>query len=315
MPVAFLSHAAFNGNKERGATMSRFCFFSRALAVGGVLLLSTSHGWAQVNIGRPVTSTPAAPAFQYPAGNSMGFYNSFTNQAIFPTPQFTGGFFSPNSSNPAYYNGMFNHPYGYGNYSSGTQGNPDSSANPADTRRFTPDYTGTPNPYGAFGYPNTPFYWGAGMGLGMSGYNQVISSYAGSNQPWQPTPSSYYYYRPDIAYTAMLNTMGNPPGQGSSALAMPPQTSGAASLIIRAPEGTELTVDGKSEKLTGGEHKLVSPVLKPGQAHTFHIKAAWYDDNERTLEQHITLGAGESKSLTLLPGVTKVEAPRGGTQP
>jgi uncharacterized protein (TIGR03000 family) len=224
---------------------------------------------------RPVTSTPPTPAFQFPPGSAFGFSNNFQNSQFFPAQQFRGGMFTPMNR--------------------------------------TANGTGVVSPFGAFGFPFNPFYYGAG-GYGY-GYPPVVSSVAGTvNEGWVPTgPNWYLAYRPDIAYTAMLNTVGNPPGPGVSPMDTPAQTSGTGTAILRVPEGAEVSVDGKADtESTGGERRLVSPVLKPGQTHTFHVKITWYDDGiDRTRERDITVGPGDSKSLMILPGVAKVEPPSG----
>jgi uncharacterized protein (TIGR03000 family) len=279
-------------------------FIGRALAVG-ILLLSASAGWAQVGVGRPITSTPTVPGFQFTPGNPTGFSNPYTNGTFFPADQFRGGFFP---GNPFLGTQNFNNTPFPGMRNFNAMQNPFGNHNSREAfAAFLPFlYYGLLSNGGVAGY--------GGYG-GYGGYPQVISSFAGSNQPWQPTPNSYYYYRPDIAYTAMLNTVGNPPGPGVSPMAVPPQTSGEATLILRLPEGAELSVNGKNEKATGAEQKFTSQVLQPGQTHTFHIKAAWYDNGvDRALDRTITLGAGESKSLMILPGLSKVEPPR-NTQP
>jgi hypothetical protein len=127
--------------------------------------------------------------------------------------------------------------------------------------------------YGHQGYGNEsalPFLYAAslfsagayGGGFGAYGGNSpVVSSVAGtSNAGWVPTsPSWYNTYRADIAYTAMLNTVGNPPGPGISPMGTSSQVSGKGSVLLHYPAGAQLSVNGTNEKETTGEHQLSRP--------------------------------------------------------
>lgn len=270
------------------------CSFSSVtrLALGAALVLSSGSAWGQHTTGQPITSTPTVPAFQFPAGNPTGFSSNFQNQQFFPAQQFRSGFFT-SSGQPS-------------NTSPGQPSNGFGASNNGM------NFAGTSNPFGPFGFPFTPFYYNAALYGSGAGYYPVVSSVGGTtNAGWVPTgPNWYTAYRPDIAYTAMLNTIGNPSGSGVSPMAVPSETSGTGSVIIRLPEGAELSVNGQTDKQTGSERRLHSPVLNPGQTHTFHLKLSWYDDGvDRVMARDITVGPGDSKSLMILPGSAKVDPP------
>jgi uncharacterized protein (TIGR03000 family) len=262
-------------------------FFTKALAGGALLLLSSSYGWAQANRSNSPSPTPAQPTGNQGGGSYFQPGSQFGGG--YYTPGSQGGYYKPGSQlGGGYFSGTQNS-NGMQNNSNGMQNNPNGMQNSNRGENHPYGY-GNPymnNPYGfnpyAYGfYPPFLGMYGA-IGGGNSG---------GSNMQ-------------------AMQTSGNQSGSGTPSMAIPGQISGPAVLTVRVPEGAEFTVDGKSDSQTGMERRLISPVLQPGQSYTFHIKAAWYDDGDRKLEKSITVGPGENKSFMILPGQTKVEAPHG----
>jgi uncharacterized protein (TIGR03000 family) len=84
-----------------------------------------------------------------------------------------------------------------------------------------------------------------------------------------------------------------------------------ASLTLEFPGPAKVWLDGKEvEGDAAPTRELTSPVLRPGQRHTFKVKAQWTAGG-KTYEAHreITLSAGDRSKLIILSGTPVGESP------
>lgn len=170
---------------------------------------------------------------------------------------------------------------------------PNTSAAPQYNRSMlysTPDAGFRGGFQGGF-YPYGGYYGGffpGGYGYGFGGYNP----YFAGNDAWAYPADPVFVVPPPPAPARVVELSGQFP----------------ATLTLDFPAPAEVWLDGKEVAGAAATTRtLTSPVVRPGEQYTFHVKARWRT-NGRTYEyaRDVPLGPGERSRLLVVSG-TAVE--------
>jgi uncharacterized protein (TIGR03000 family) len=129
-----------------------------------------------------------------------------------------------------------------------------------------------------------PYYDGFGGGFITGGYSPLYVV-PGPDEYDLPPPMAAPAFPPEAPFVGLSGEF-------------------PAALSLQFPAAASVWLDGKEVGGTPAtEVTLKSPILRPGQKHTFHIRARW-ETNGRTYEttKEVTLGPGDRSRLLVVSG-------------
>jgi uncharacterized protein (TIGR03000 family) len=94
--------------------------------------------------------------------------------------------------------------------------------------------------------------------------------------------------------------------EAAAPVATPSETT--ATLVVQFPAAAEVWVDGKkAEGNSAAEWTLTSPVLLPGEAHTFDVKARWRVGGKTFETERLVTVPGGERSRSIVVSGTEVK--------
>jgi uncharacterized protein (TIGR03000 family) len=162
-----------------------------------------------------------------------------------------------------------------------------------------------------------PFFPGFGFGFGF-GFNWWGS-------PWWCHPyQNYYAYGPVVyggapylynGYATDVQPYFVPgpdmPGLPSDENTVAPEAKSVAQIDVRLPvAAADVWFDGKKTTQTGDVRFFESPVLEPGRAYVYEVRATWTVDGEEiTKVRRVTVRAGDRATVDFTKPPRKDGAP------
>jgi uncharacterized protein (TIGR03000 family) len=168
-------------------------------------------------------------------------------------------------------------------------------------------YQWPPGPRAGFGahppYVFPPYFLGGWGGYGLSAFYPGVFIGGGYFDPYYGFPGPGYYEY-DAAPPSAFQP---PPAPRTVALA----NEFPATLTLEFPAPAKVWLDGRlAPGQDAAERELTSPVLLPGERHTFKFRARWaVNGQEYETAREVTLGAGDRSKLLVLSGTPVAEKP------
>jgi len=145
--------------------------------------------------------------------------------------------------------------------------------------------------YGYPGYFVNPYPVYYGVGIGYDGFGAPPVTNITNN-----TTNNYILPQAPAAAAPALPMLPAPtPVTGTNA--------NVATIVINAPHGADVWVQGVKLAETGPSRRYVSPPLDPGQDYRYDVRVSWWrDGREVSTSQALYVRAGDHKSVTFLGG-------------
>lgn len=206
------------------------------------------------------------------------------------------------------------------------------AAAPVEAQLYYPSGVGSPTNYyftgppgrirfgnsGAAGHNLRPsYYYGSHAGFGFKPAYPYASGYWGSN-PYlsyyygYSTPAIYYppayYYPPDYG-TPPAGAYSPPPPPARDDARLPPPTqlpapdANVAYIDLHVPAGASVWAQGVKMETKGTLRRFITPALEPGTNYSYEFRIVYPENGKDvSLVRHISVAAGDRKSLTILEG-------------
>jgi uncharacterized protein (TIGR03000 family) len=185
-------------------------------------------------------------------------------------------------------------------------------------------YSGYPyyGSYPAFGYwysGDYPYYGGYPYSGAYPNYAAYTGPYYVDNYGPEDFGAGFLYYNPEFAgadyyaptsyeAAAVVSAAAAQQPTGPSVLNLatpgdPKDDPKTAVVMVQAPDGAQVSVDGKAfENKPGAVRRVVSPPLDPAKTYTYDIRATWKGADGKTIDrtQQVDVRAGSRQTVTFL---------------